>query len=80
MRKISYDPLWKKLIDAKMTKTELAKACGVSRTTIAKISKNESVCLDVILKICNVLDCNVTDVLSILPEGGSDTSSRSQVK
>ena len=80
MRKISYDPLWKKLIDAKMTKTELAKACGVSRTTIAKISKNESVCLDVILKICNVLECKVTDVLSILPEGGSDTSSRSQVK
>ncbi|MGN8773975.1 helix-turn-helix domain-containing protein [Candidatus Weimeria sp. HCP3S3_B5] len=37
MRKISYDPLWKKLIDAKMTKTELAKACGVSRTTIAKM-------------------------------------------
>ena len=68
MRKISYDPLWKKLIDAKMTKTELAKACGVSRTTIAKMSKDEPVGLDIILKICNVLDCDVVDVVSILSE------------
>lgn len=68
MRKISYDPLWKKLIDVKMTKTELAKACGVSKTTIAKMSKDELVGLDIILKICNVLDCDVVDVVSILPE------------
>ena len=68
MRKISYDPLWKKLIDVKMTKTELAKACGVSKTTIAKMSKDQLVGLDIILKICNVLDCDVVDVVSILPE------------
>lgn len=67
MRKISYDPLWKKLIDVKMTKTELAKACGISRTTITKMSKDEIVSLEIILKICNTLDCDVIDVMSILP-------------
>ena len=43
MRKISYDPLWKKLIDAKLTKTELAEKVGISRTTISKMGKNEPV-------------------------------------
>ncbi len=67
MRKISYDPLWKKLIDAKLTKTELAEKAGISRTTISKMGKNEPVGLDVVLKLCNVLDCDVVDILSILP-------------
>lgn len=68
MRKISYDPLWKKLIDAKLTKTELAKAVGISRTTVSKMGKNEPVGLDVILKICNHLDCGIEDVVEILPD------------
>lgn len=67
MRKISYDPLWKKLIDAKLTKTELAEKCGISRTTITKMAKNEIVSLEVIQKICNTLDCDIIDVVSILP-------------
>ena len=68
MRKLSYDPLWKKLIDLKMTKTELAEKAGISRTTISKMGKNEIISLDVILKICNYLDCGIEDVVSILPE------------
>ena len=67
MRNLSYDPLWKKLIDLKMTKTELAEKVGISRTTISKMGKNEVVSLEVILKICRELDCDVVDVLSILP-------------
>lgn len=67
MRKISYDPLWKKLVDVKMTKTELAERAGVSRTTITKMSKDEIVSLEVIQKICNTLDCDIVDVVSILP-------------
>lgn len=67
MRKISYDPLWKKLIDAKLTKTELAEKSGISRTTITKMAKNEIVSLEVIQKICNTLDCDIIDVVSILP-------------
>ena len=68
MRNLSYDPLWKKLIDLKMTKTELAERVGISRTTISKMGKNEIVSLEIILKICRELDCDVISVLSILPD------------
>ena len=67
MRKISYDPLWKKLVDEKINKSELAEKAGVSRTTITKMAKDEIVSLEVILKICNYLDCGIEDVVSILP-------------
>ena len=67
MRKISYDPLWKKLIDVKLTKTELAQKAGISRTTVSKMGRNEPVGLDVVLKLCNYLDCGIEDIVSILP-------------
>lgn len=67
MRTVSYDPLWKKLIDVKMNKTELAEKAGIARSTIAKMGKNEIVSLDVIVKICNTLDCDIVDVVSVLP-------------
>ena len=66
MRKISYDPLWKKLVDVKINKSELAEKARVSRTTITKMAKDEIVSLEVILKICNYLDCGIEDVVSIL--------------
>lgn len=65
MRSISYNPLWKKLIDLKMSKAELAEKAGISRSTLAKMRKDEAVNLDVILKICNALDCEVYNVLEI---------------
>ena len=68
MRKLSYDPLLKKLIDAKMTKTELAKKVGFSRTTLAKIGKNEAISMDVLLRICDELDCDIIDIISYLPK------------
>ena len=67
MRKLSYNPLWKKLIDLKMSKTELAEKAGISRSTIAKMRKDEAVCLDLIEKIANALDCDITDIVSLLP-------------
>lgn len=67
MRKISYNPLWKKLIDLKLTKTELAEKAGISRSTLAKMRKDEAVNLDVLLKIANALDCDVVDIVSMLP-------------
>ncbi len=67
MRKISYDPLWKKLIDLKMSKSELAEKASISRFTIAKMRKDEAVSLDLIEKISNALDCDIIDIVSILP-------------
>ena len=67
MRKLSYNPLWKKLIDLKMSKSELAEKAGISRSTIAKMRKDEAVSLDLIEKIAIASDCDVVDILSILP-------------
>ncbi len=67
MRKISYDPLMKKLVDVKMNRTELAKKAGISKGTMTKIGKDEYVALEVIEKICQTLDCDIIDVISCLP-------------
>ena len=65
MRKISYNPLWKKLIDFKMTKTALAEKAGISRSTIAKMRKDEAVNLDLIEKVCQALDVPIHDVVTL---------------
>ncbi len=67
-RTISYDPLWKKLVDAKLNKSELAEKAGIGRGTITRMGKNEPVGLDVILKICNYLNCGIEDVVEIFPK------------
>ena len=64
MRTISYDPLWKTLIDKKMNKKDLT-AAGLAKGTITRMGKNESVTVDVLVKICNAVDCDVVDVLEI---------------
>ena len=60
---VSYDKLWKLLIDKKMTKTALRIETDMSSSTLAKMSKNETVSMDVMLRICKVLDCNVGDIM-----------------
>ena len=65
MREISYDPLWKTLIDKHMNKKELIEKSGLAKGTITKMGKNESVTVEVLAKICNALDCEVYDVLEI---------------
>ena len=63
--RISFDPLWKTLIDKKMSKTELTTETQLSKATIAKIGKNESVTLDVIGRICDALECDISSVVEI---------------
>ena len=60
---VSYNKLWKLLIDKGMTKTELRLQTDMSTATLAKMSKNEVVSMDVMLRICKVLDCNVGDIM-----------------
>jgi DNA-binding Xre family transcriptional regulator len=62
---ISYNKLWKLLIDKHMTKTELKLKIGISSTTLAKLSKNESVSMESIIKICNELNCDISDIMEI---------------
>lgn len=65
---ISYNKLWKLLIDKKMTKTELRLAADISTTTLAKLGKDETVSMDVMLRICKVLNCGIEDVIEIVSE------------
>ena len=64
----SYNKLWKLLIDKNMTKSDLRKSIGISSSTMAKMGKGENVSLDVIDKICKLLNCNVEDILEHMGE------------
>lgn len=63
---ISYKPLFRLLLDKDMTKTQLRQAIGFSTATLAKLSKNECVSLEVIVKICKYLNCRIEDVIEIV--------------
>lgn len=65
---ISYDNLWKLLIDKKMNKTELARKTNISSSTIAKMTHGEPVAMTVLARICDELNCDVGDILSIKRE------------
>ncbi len=65
---ISYNKLWKLLIDKNMTKTELRLKADIATSTLAKLSKNEQVSMEVLLKICSTLDCDISDILEIKKE------------
>ena len=65
---VSYDKLWKLLIDKKMTRSELKNAAGVSFNVLAKMGKNEFVSMESLHKICCALSCNIGEVMDfILP-------------
>lgn len=70
--KVSYKKLWKLLIDKEMNKTDLRNATGVSSATIAKMTNGEEVTMSVLTKICEVLNCNIGDVVDFVPEVTSD--------
>ena len=65
-RKISYNKLWKLLIDKGMTRTELRECSGISTVSLAKLGKNENVTTDVLLKVCNGLDCDIDDIMETI--------------
>lgn len=64
--RMSYNRLWKLLIDKNMKKSDLRKIAGVSSSSLAKLGKGENVTTDVILKICVALDCRVEDIMEII--------------
>ncbi|MCQ2566555.1 MAG: helix-turn-helix transcriptional regulator [Clostridia bacterium] len=60
---VSYDKLWKKLIDKKMTRTDLKDASGISFNILAKLGKNEFISMESLYKICVALNCSVDEIL-----------------
>ena len=65
---VSYNGLWKMLIDRKMYKKDLVAELNISSATLAKMGKGECVSMDVLERICDYMDCNIGDVMSFEKE------------
>lgn len=63
---VSYKKLWKMLIDKQMTKTQLVKVAHISTNAMAKLGKNEDVRVEVLVKICQALECSMDDIMEII--------------
>lgn len=64
--RISYNKLWKLLIDKGWTKSKLREETGISSSSLAKLGKGENVTTDVLLKICSVMECGIEDIMEII--------------
>jgi DNA-binding Xre family transcriptional regulator len=62
---VSYNKLWKLMIDLKLNKTRLHEVAGVSTNVTAKLSKDETVSMDSLLRICKALKCDVGDIVTV---------------
>ncbi len=66
--KMSYKKLWKLLIDRDMKKSDLRTQAKISSSSLAKLGKDENVTTDVLLRICEALNCNLNDIVESVPE------------
>ena len=66
--KMSYNKLWKLLIDKQMKKSDLRKKAGISSSSLAKLTKNENVTTEVLSKICQELNCDVSYIMEFIPD------------
>lgn len=67
---VSYNKLWKLLIDKNMKKTDLKNQSGISSNVLAKMGRDEYVSMESIDKICRCLKCNINDVMDIVDDTG----------
>ena len=74
--KISYNKLWKMLIDRKMNKSDLRKKTKMGSNTMAKLGRDETISMDVMLRICDVLNCDVGDIMEFVREDKFDEQER----
>lgn len=69
---VSYNKLWKLMIDKNINKTKLRTETGISSNAMANLGKSKSVQVEVLVKICNHLNCTLDDILEILPDENED--------
>ena len=69
---VSYKKLWKLLIDRDMKKRELQAAAKLSASTMSKLNRSQNMQMDVLVRICRVLECDVGDIVEILPPNNND--------
>lgn len=69
---VSYDNLWKLLIDKKLKRTDLKQLCRISSNVLAKLGKDEPVSVESLEKICSALQCNIEDIMVFVPSKKED--------
>lgn len=65
--RVSYNPLWKLLIDRKMKKKDMCALAGISPASCTKMGKCGHVTTEVLMKICQALDCRIEDIIEFVP-------------
>ena len=65
---ISYNKLWKLLIDKKMSKVDLRRAAGIAPNTMTKLRRDEEVSMAVLIKICTILNANIGEIMDLIPD------------
>ena len=66
--RISYNKLWKMLIDKNMKKSDLKEQAGISSTSVAELGKGENITTDVLLRICEALHCHIEDIMETVDD------------
>lgn len=72
---VSYNKLWKLLVDKKMSKADLRRAAEISPNTMTKLRRDEEVSMTVLKRICEYLECNIGDVCDFVPTSKSEVNS-----
>jgi putative transcriptional regulator len=67
---VSYKKLWKLLIDRDMKKKDLLATAGISQSSLSKMKRNENVNMDIVVKICKALNCDICDIVEIVEDEG----------
>ena len=66
--RISYNRLWKLLIDKNLKKKDLMERCGISSASVAKLTKGDNITTDVLIKICEEMNCHLKDIMESIDE------------
>lgn len=80
MSTVSYKKLWKLLIDKDMKRKDLREATGISTASMAKLSKNENLTTDVLLRICDTLKCDISDIMEVSLDGEDQSDNEENEK
>lgn len=65
---VSYAKLWKLLLDKNMIKKDLRKMSGISTSSMAKLGKNQNVNTNILVRVCNALNCDIADIMEIVDD------------
>ena len=78
--KLSYKKLWVKLVERDLKKTEFARKAGISSASLAKLGKDANITTDVLLKICEYFDCDISDIVEVIKADDDSAPERQNEK